>query len=74
VKNPDKVLLPSRDLILIALGEDESMESIPFALLDDLSLDSVHRSVIEVSVSGLLGVGVFGLTHSVRSPIASRTD
>jgi hypothetical protein len=58
VKNPEKVLLPSRNLILIALGEDESMESIPFALLDDLSLDSGHRSVIEVSVSGILGVGV----------------
>ena len=39
VKDPDKILLPRSNLVLITLGEGESMYRIPFALLDDLLLD-----------------------------------
>jgi hypothetical protein len=39
VKDPDKVLLPSRDLLLVAFREDESRHCIPFTPLDDLLLD-----------------------------------
>jgi hypothetical protein len=36
LEDPDQVLLPSRALILVVLGEDESEDRIPFTLLDDL--------------------------------------
>ena len=38
MKDPDEVLLPSRDLLLVALREDESENRIPFTLLHDLLL------------------------------------
>ena len=47
VKDPDKILLPGSNLTLIALGEDESMYRIPFALIDDLPLDIGQGSMIE---------------------------
>jgi hypothetical protein len=46
VENPDEVLFPSRDLLLIALREDESGHRIPFTLLDDLPLDPGQGSAI----------------------------
>jgi hypothetical protein len=47
LKDPDKVLPPSRNLVLIALREDESGERIPFCLLGHLPLHLRHGSVIE---------------------------
>ena len=44
MENPDKILLPSRNLALIALGENESMYCMPLTLLDDLLLDPGQRS------------------------------
>ena len=38
-KDHGKVLLPSRYLVLIAFGEDESIYRIPFILLDNLPLN-----------------------------------
>jgi hypothetical protein len=51
VKDPDKVLLPSSNLVLIAFGEDESINCIPFTLFDDLALDLGHGPAIEKLVS-----------------------
>ena len=50
VKNPDKVLLPTRNLVLITLRMDESGERIPFTLLNYLRLDLGHGSAIEAPV------------------------
>ena len=47
VKNPREILLPSRNLILIALRAEKSRDRISFALFDDLALDFGHGSVIE---------------------------
>ena len=74
VKDPDKILLPSRNLLLIALREDESGYYIPLALLDDLLLDPGQSSAIEMPVSGSLAVRIASVAHAVRSPIASRID
>jgi hypothetical protein len=66
MKDPDKVLLPSSDLVFIGFGEDESVERIPFTLLDDLPLDLGHGSAIKSSVSRSLGVSITGwLTRPV---------
>jgi hypothetical protein len=75
VKDPDEVLVPSSDLVLIALREDESGECIPFTPLDDLFLDLGHGSAVTGSVSGLKSPSVrnIGLAYVVRSPIASKT-
>ena len=61
VKDPDKVLPPSGNLVLVAFREDESGDYIPFALLDHLPLDPCHRPAIEASVSGSLCVCISGL-------------
>jgi hypothetical protein len=53
VKDPDEVLIPSRDLVPIVLREDEPKEGIPFALLSDLPFDLCHGSAIETSSVGL---------------------
>ena len=47
MKDPDKILLPNCNLVLIAFGEDESVDDIPFTLLDDLPLDLAQSSAIE---------------------------
>ena len=47
VKNPEKILLPSSNLVLIAFGEHKSVEGVPFTLLDDLPLDLGQRSTID---------------------------
>jgi hypothetical protein len=75
VKNPDEILIPTSDLVLITLREDESGECIPFTPLDDLPLDLGHGSGVTGSVSGLKSpnVRIVGLAYVVRSPIASRT-
>ena len=73
MKNPDKILLPSRNLVLIALGEDESVDRVPFPSLAHLPLDRGHGTVIETSVSESPSGCITGLAHVVSSPIASRT-
>jgi hypothetical protein len=72
LKDPDQVLLPSRNFVLIVLGEEESEDRIPFTPLDDLPLHLCQGSAIETSVSGSLGARI--ATHAFRVPIASRTD
>ena len=74
VKDSDKVLLPTGDLILVALREDESEERVSFTLLDDLPLDPSQGTTINTSVSELLGEHTMGMAYVVRIPIASRTD
>lgn len=58
MKDPDKVLLPSSNLVLIALREDESGGCISFTLLDDLRLYLGHSSAIETLESRLPGVRI----------------
>ena len=48
MKDPDKVLLPSRNLVLVAPRENEPGSCIPFTLLDHLPLDPSHRSAVEM--------------------------
>jgi hypothetical protein len=74
LKDSDKVLLPSRNLVLITLREDESGDRIPFSLLIDLPLHRNQGSVNDISVSGSRGIRITGMSHAVSSPIASRTD
>ena len=52
VKDPDKVLPPSRNLVLIGFREEETGDYCSFPLLDHLPLDLCHGSTIEASVSG----------------------
>ena len=47
VKNPDKILLPTRNLVLITLRMDEPGEWIPFIVLDYLPLNLGHSSTVE---------------------------
>jgi hypothetical protein len=56
VKDPDKILLPSRNLVFIALREDEPDYCTPFTMLRDLPLDPRQGSAIQTLVNGLLGV------------------
>jgi hypothetical protein len=56
VKNSDKVMPPSGNLVLIVLRVEESGDRIPVTLLEDLPLDLEDSPVIEISVSGSLGV------------------
>ena len=72
-KDPSKVLLPTGNLVLVTLCEDESGDHTPFAMLDDIPLDPCDHPAIETPVSGSPGVCIIGPAHSVRSPIASRT-
>jgi hypothetical protein len=52
LKDPEKVLFPTRNLVLISLRADESGDRIPFALFDDLPLNPGQGSAIDTSVSG----------------------
>ena len=74
VKDPNKVILPSGDLVLIDLRMEHSGEHIPFFLLNDLPLDLGHGSGIETRVSESLGARVAGMTHVVSCPIALETE
>ena len=74
MKDPDQILLPSSNLVLIAFGEDESMDRIPFTLLDDLPLDLGESSKIENACKWIAPRGRSGLAHVVNPPIASRMD
>ena len=52
MKDPEKVLLPSRDLVPITLREYESDHCVPFAVFDHFLLDLRHGSEIKRLVSG----------------------
>ena len=47
VKDLHKILLPSSNLVLITFGKDESVDRIPFTLLDNIPLDLGQSSAIE---------------------------
>ena len=47
MKDPQKVLLPSSNFVVITFGEGELVDRIPFALLDDLPLDLIQGPAIE---------------------------
>jgi hypothetical protein len=74
VKDPDKVIPPNHNLVLISRRIEESEGPIPFTLLSNLSLNLCHCSAIEPLVSESLGVHVAGLAHVVSCPIAPSTD
>jgi hypothetical protein len=74
VKNPDKIVPPDRDLVLIVLRVEDSGDHVPVTLLDDLPLDLGDSSAIGKSVSESLGVPIAGLAHVVSCPIALSTD
>ena len=74
LKDLDKVLFPSRDLVLVILGEDESEDRVPFAPLGDPPLDLGQGPTSERSVSRSLGVDITVPAHAVKVPMAPRTD
>ena len=55
MEDPDKVVPPSRNPVLIALRVDESGDRAPFTMLDNLALDPGYGSTIEAPVSRLFG-------------------
>ena len=59
MENPDKVVPPSQNLVLIAFRVDNSRDCAPFPVLDNLPLDPGHGSTIEVSVSKSLSAYTF---------------
>jgi hypothetical protein len=74
MKDPNEFLLPSHDLVLIALRKNESGDYIPFTLLDNLPPHLSYGSIFGTPVSRSLGAHISGLAHVVKSPIASRTE
>ena len=72
VKDPDKILLPSSNFILIALGEDEPIYRLPFTVLDDIPLDLSQSSVIE-NVSSWVTLGARCRSGS-RSQLSNRVE
>ena len=73
MKDPDKVLFPSGNLVLITLRVDESEDGFPFTLLDDISMDLGQGSAIKSPINASSSVRVAGPAHAVNSPIALRT-
>ena len=47
MKDPDKTLIPSGNLVLIAFREDEPEDHVSFAPLIDLPLHLNHRSAVD---------------------------
>ena len=74
VKDPDKVIPPSGNHVLIDLRVKGPGDYVPLTLFDDLPLDLGHGSAILASISRSLGVGIIGMAHAVSCPIALRTD
>ena len=58
MKDPDKVIPPSSNLVLIALRVEDSGSHVPLAQLDDLPLDLCDHSASGTLISGLRGVSV----------------
>ena len=57
MKNPDKVLFPSGNLVLVFLRKDESVNWTPLPMLGGHPLNLRHSSGIQLSVSRLLECG-----------------
>ena len=75
MKDPDKVVSPTDNLVLIDLGMEDPGGHIPFTLLCDFPLDVGDGSAIEISVSGSPDACIFAsLAHVVSCPIAPRMD
>ena len=74
MKDPDKVIPPSDNLVLIDLRVEDPGGDVPLAQLDDLPLDLCDHSAIGASISGLLGERIVGIAHLVSCSIAPRTD
>ena len=58
VKDPDKVIPPNRNLVLIGLCVEDSGGYIAFTLLGDPPLNFGHGSAIKTSVSGPLNLHI----------------
>ena len=74
MEDPDEVLLPSRNLVLITFGVEESGGDTSFTPFNDLPLDISHGSAIEAPVNGSLSTQIICLAHVVSCPIAASTD
>ena len=66
MKDPDEVLLPTKNRILIVLLVDEPRGHIPFSLLDGLLPDRGHSSAIGTLVSETIGIHSPDPTHVVN--------
>lgn len=73
VEDPDKVLVPTGNIVLVVFSAGKPRDRIPFTALDDPLFDLGNSFAIETSVSVSLNVDSAGLTHVVRSLIASMT-
>ena len=71
LKDPGKVLLPNGNLVLIALGEDESKGCISFTLLGHPPLDAHQSSAIERSISRWFDTRIDG---DSRGQISNRIE
>ena len=71
MEDPNKVVPPSGDLVLIDLRVKDSGGHISLFLLDDFPLDIGYGSAKGASISGSLGVHIVGMAH-VRSQLADR--
>jgi hypothetical protein len=74
VKDPEEVISPNRNLILIALRVEDPEDHISVTLLDDLPLDLGNGSGFEVSAIESLSIYVARLSHVVSCRIALSTD
>ena len=74
MKDPDKVVSPTGNLVFINLRVEDPGCHAPSILLEDLPLDLGHGSAVEISVNESSSVRIAGLTHVVSCPIAVRMD
>ena len=58
MKNPEEVLLPTRDHIFTTLAVEESRTHVPFALLDSLLPNRGQSSGVKTFVSETPGIRV----------------
>lgn len=73
VKDPDEVMFPNGNLILV-LRVEKSGSHVRFTLLYYLPLNLGHSSVIEALVSKSLSARSIGTAHEVNCSIALSTD
>ena len=74
MKDPDEIVPPNRNLVLIALRAEKSRDRIPFTVLDDFRLDLGHRSAIQALVRGSFVVDIAIPAYAVNCTIAPRTE
>ena len=65
--------LPTGDRLFILIHVEKSRGSSPFAQFDDLPLDICHSAASQ-NIVRVVRICIFGCTHVVNSPTASRTD